>query len=182
MRRETKILLLGSNLWYFGDGLLGPLFAVFAGKVGGDVLDISWAWAVYLVISGFAIIAVGRISDRISKEIMMLFGYALNAILTFAYVFVTTPQQLFLLQAAFGLAVALATPTWDALYDQYSKSGKRGATWGIADGTPKITIGVAAFVGGFIVTEFSFNTLFILMGCVQLLATYVQLRVLYKAR
>ena len=45
MSRTTKWLLVASSLWYFGEGLFGPLFAVFSEKVGGDLLDITWAWA-----------------------------------------------------------------------------------------------------------------------------------------
>lgn len=181
MRRETKILLYASNLWYFSDGLIGPLFAVFAEKVGGDILDISWAWAIYLIISGLAIIVVGNISDKVSKEALMIVGYALNAFLTFAYIFVSEPHQLFALQAAFGISVALATPTWDALYDKYSgKGNKDGFIWGIADGTPNIVLGFAAIVGGFIVSQYSFTALFLIMGFVQVLATIVQARVFYK--
>ena len=36
--RTARILLLGANIWYFGEGMMGPLFAVFAEKVGGDIL------------------------------------------------------------------------------------------------------------------------------------------------
>lgn len=181
MRRETKILLYASNLWYFSDGLIGPLFAVFAQKIGGDILDISWAWAVYLIVSGLAIIIVGKISDKISKEAIMVLGYALNAFLTFAYIFISTPYQLFALQAAFGISVALATPTWDALYDKYSGKGNRdGFVWGIADGTPNIVLGLAAIAGGFIVARYSFTVLFLVMGVVQVFATIIQAKVLYK--
>lgn len=35
--RTARILLLGANIWYFGEGMMGPLFAVFAEKVGGDI-------------------------------------------------------------------------------------------------------------------------------------------------
>ena len=45
LTRSLKILLIGANIWYFGEGMMGPLFAVFAEKIGGDILDITWAWA-----------------------------------------------------------------------------------------------------------------------------------------
>ena len=48
----TRILLISSSLWYFGEGLFGPLFAVFAEKIGGDLLDITSAWALYLISTG----------------------------------------------------------------------------------------------------------------------------------
>ena len=61
LNRISLILLLGANLWYFGEGMLGPLFAVFSEKVGGDILDITWAWAAYLVVTGVCYIVVGKL-------------------------------------------------------------------------------------------------------------------------
>ena len=29
----------GANIWYFGEGMMGPLFAVFTDRVGGDTLS-----------------------------------------------------------------------------------------------------------------------------------------------
>lgn len=78
----TKILLLGANIWYFAEGMLGPLFAVFAQKIGGDILDITWAWATYLIITGILYILFGKLfNGREGKEKIMVFGYLLNAFL-----------------------------------------------------------------------------------------------------
>ena len=41
LNKTTKILLIASSLWYFGEGLFGPLFAIYAEKIGGDILDIT---------------------------------------------------------------------------------------------------------------------------------------------
>lgn len=119
-KKKEKILLYGSNWWYFGAGMLGPLFAVFAERIGGDILDIAWVWAVYLVVSGTLIVFIGKISDKkISKEKLMIGGFALNTIFTFAYVLVSSQLGLFIVQAGLGVAHALATPTWSALYAKY---------------------------------------------------------------
>ena len=61
MPRRIPLLLLSSSLWYFSEGLLGPLFAVFSEQVGGDLLDITAAWATYLIVSGIAYPVVGRL-------------------------------------------------------------------------------------------------------------------------
>ncbi|OGG19368.1 hypothetical protein A2721_02455 [Candidatus Gottesmanbacteria bacterium RIFCSPHIGHO2_01_FULL_47_48] len=66
-------ILLGINLlWYLGEGLLGPLFTVFAQEVGGSVLDISAAWATYLAVTGVAIILIGKVSDRSGAAVLIL--------------------------------------------------------------------------------------------------------------
>ncbi len=41
LSKKIKVLLYGSNLWYLGEGMLGPLFTLFAQKVGGDILSIT---------------------------------------------------------------------------------------------------------------------------------------------
>ena len=64
LNKKERILLYGSNLWYLGAGMLGPLFAVFTEQIGGDVLDISWAWATYLIIAGVLYIWVGKLTVK----------------------------------------------------------------------------------------------------------------------
>ena len=64
LSKSAKILLLASSLWYFGEGLFGPLFAVFAEKVGGDIMDITWAWSLYLIVTGIAYVAIGKLFNR----------------------------------------------------------------------------------------------------------------------
>jgi MFS family permease len=179
INEKTKNLLNGSNIWYMGEGMLGPLLAVFSERVGGDILDISIAWSIFLVLSGIISIIVGRLSDRFDKRKIMVAGYWLNAIMTFAYVFVSDPIHLFIVQAGLGIASALSTPTWDALIDEYSGKKQNGTVWGLAEGLPNIVTGVAIVVGGFLVTYQSFGVLFVVMGSIQVVAAIVQSRILF---
>ncbi|MBS3143439.1 MFS transporter [Candidatus Woesearchaeota archaeon] len=178
---RIKILLYGGNLWSLGAGMFGPLFAVFAERIGGDILDISWAWATYLIVTGILIILIGKISDkRNNKEKLMMWGYALNAVFTFGYIFVSNPFQLFIVQIGLGIAAALAVPTWEALYSKYEDRKLAGYEWGLASGEGYIITGIAMVIGGFIVNYFSFKALFITMGIVQIIATIYQAKILKK--
>ena len=179
--RNIKILLLGANLWYLGEGMLGPLFAIFAEKVGGDILDITWAWATFLIMTGLMYIIVGRmIRGKESKAKVMVIGYGLNALFTFAYLFVSSPWQLLVVQGGLGIAEALGTPTWDALFAQHTDKEHDGFAWGFAGGQAQIVTGLAIITGGLIVNYFSFNALFITMGSMQVIATVIQARILKK--
>ena len=183
MRRQVSILVLSSNLWNLADGLLGPLFAVFAQRVGGNILDITWAWGAYLIIMGIGIIVVGHVSDRVSKLKLLFTGYILTTACTFSYLLVHSAAGLFIVQAGLGIATALSNPTHYALLAQYSKSAERdGALWGWADGRDKIATGLAIFAGGFIVSAWSFDALFIIMGTISLCATLYLSRLLYRER
>jgi MFS family permease len=181
MNKKERILLYGSNLWYFGEGMFGPLFAIFSQKIGGNILDITWAWATYLIICGILVIIFGKISDhKVSKSKLMVAGYALNAVFTFCYLFVDSQLGLFIVQAGLGAAAALAIPTWEALYAKYEDKRHDGYTWGLAGGQAQIATGLAIILGGLLVNYFSFQVLFVTMGTIQIIATIYQAQILKK--
>jgi MFS family permease len=180
MSEPGRILLWGSNLWLFADGMLGPLFAVFSQKVGGNVLDISWAWAVYIGVTGVFVIIVGSVSDRVSKEKLLVAGYALTAVFTFCYLLVSKPIHLLLVQAGLGLALGLSNPTWFALYDLHTHPEHKGFFWGLEDGMGKMITALSILIGGVIVRYGSFRMLFIIMGTIQALAALYQAQLLKK--
>lgn len=172
MNSKIKALLYSSNIWYLGEGMFGPLLAVFTQRVGGNILDITWAWSIYLVVTGLVTIAIGRwIATTRNTEQVMLFGYILNTIFTFGYLLVQSPLMLFIIQAGLGVASACATPTWNALYSRNEDKDIDVLEWGLADGEANIIVGIAIVTGGFIISYTSFNTLFIIMGCIQIVST-----------
>jgi MFS family permease len=114
---------------------------------------------------------------------LLVAGYALNALCTFGYLFVHTTADLFLVQAGLGVALALSSPTWSALYARYSPGEKKaGYTWGLVAGEQRLILAIAILLGGYIVNHYSFNALFLTMGTVQVIATLYQARILRNAR
>jgi MFS family permease len=181
MNNKIKALLYSSNIWYFAEGMFGPLLAVYTEHIGGDIFDISWAWASYLIVTGIAMIVVGRLvsSEKVAER-TMIFGYALNAVFVFGYLLVQNPVHLFIVQAGLGIATALATPTWNTLYSKHTDKGKATQEWGLADGEASIITGVAILLGGVVVGYFSFRVLFVAMGIIQVLSTLYLIRFYYK--
>lgn len=180
LTKTTKILLLGANIWYFGEGMMGPLFAVFAEKVGGDILDITWAWATYLVVTGLLYILVGRLLNKKEyKTKVMVAGYLLNAVFTFGYLLVQNPFQLFLVQAGLGISEAIGTPAWNALYANNLNDEMDAYAWGLSTGQSQIVTGIAFGIGGLITHFVSFEALFITMGIIQVIAAFVTAQLLF---
>ncbi len=177
MKRSVRMLLFASSLWYFGEGLFGPLFAVFSEKVGGDLLDITWAWSLYLIVTGVFYVLIGKLFNRsIWKPKLIVIGYALNTIFTFCYLFVSDTTSLLLTQAGLGLAEAISTPAWDSTFSSELEDTNDTFVWGIAHGQSFFVSGIAVAIGGLIANYFSFEALFIFMGCIQLIATIIQAR------
>lgn len=175
--------MIGAGIWYLGEGLFGPLLAVFSENIGGTILDLSWAWASYLIFYGLLSILFGRISDTtFDKRKLMVFGYALNAFFTFGYLFVSNSTTLLLVQAGLGIAAAMATPTWNALFDESSDDTVGGTTWGLYEGMESIITGVTVVLGALVIHYYSFQALFIAMGIIQVAATIYQARILYAKK
>lgn len=180
LHNTTKILLLGANIWYFGEGMLGPLFAIFTEKVGGDILDITWAWSTYLVCTGIFYIVIGKLVNRKAyKTQILVLGYSLNALFTFGYLFVSNPLQLFFVQVGLGIAEALGSPIWDSLYAKSISEEHDTYAWGLSTGQSQIVTGVAFAIGGALTEIFSFNVLFIVMGIIQIIAAITTSRLLF---
>jgi uncharacterized membrane protein len=73
---KSKILLYSGDLWFLGEGMFGPLFAIYSQKIGGTIIDITRSWAIYLIIMGIFVMYVGKMSDRkYKKEYLLLAGY-----------------------------------------------------------------------------------------------------------
>lgn len=180
LNKKVRALLFADVTWFFGEGMLGPLFAVFTQRIGGNILNITSAWATYLIVTGLLIILIGKVSDKINKKKLVFWGYVLNAILTFCYLLVSNPIQLLILQAGLGVAAAMATPTWDALYSECENKKKDGYTWGLADGASQLFTGLAIVIGGFIVIYLSFPILFIIMGIIQIISVILLYPILKK--
>lgn len=179
LSNTTKTLLWGANIWYFGEGMLGPLYAIFSERVGGDILDLTWAWSAYLVCTGFCYIVVGKLFNKRGFKVqMMVAGYTLNALLTFGYLFVSNPLQLFFIQVGLGIAEAIGTPLWDSLYAASLQREHETYAWGLSSGQSQIVSGLAFALGGVLVYYFSFELLFIIMGSVQLVAALVTAQLL----
>ena len=179
--KAHKILLIASSLWFFGEGLFTPLFAVFSEKIGGDILDLTWALSLYLVLTGILYILFGKLlRNSKHKEVALIIGYLLNTIFTFCYILIENSTQLLFLQVGLAIAEALSTPIWDSLFAKHLEKSDDSLFWGIAGGHSQLISGIAIAVGGLVIYYFSFNLLFIIMGCLQLTATIVQTALLFN--
>ncbi len=182
MRREYKILLLAGLIANLGGNLIGPFYAVFVEQIGGSILDIGYTTAVFSLAAGVLMIVIGKISDSLNKELITVIGYLLYALGSLGYLVIQNPWQLFLLQILFALAVACLSAPLNALYAQYIQKDNAGLQWGLDNGGTMIVVGFAVFIGTFIVNQWGFTTLFLLMFSIQVVAAFVQAKLFFESR
>lgn len=181
MNPVIKILLTTSIFSNLAGGLFGPIYALFVKEIGGDILNAGAAWAIYLIFTGlFTIIFSNSLAARFSKENLIFTGYFLHAVGTFGFLLVDDPIMLFIVQAYQGLTIALLNPAWDAVFSLALDKKKELKEWSLWEGTVPIVRGIAALLGSYIAFQFSFKTLFFIMGLLALTASAVSFRLKLK--
>jgi MFS family permease len=176
LTRRRRLLLGVSFLTTFAESMLVPMYAAFTERVGGSILDAGIAFATFSMATGIFVILIGtRPCFQRHVKAFLVLGFFGAACCDIAYVLVQNRWQLFAAQAVAGLATGLIEPAWDSMFteDIRDSSAKHWSFW--AGGSHLIT-GVAALVGGVVVAYFSFNTLFLTMGLIDLVATVLAWR------
>ena len=100
----------------------------------------------------------------------------------FLYIFISRPWQLFVLQIVFAFGTACLSAPLTALFARYITKSKEGLQWGLEGGGSYIVVGIAVFIGTFIVHQWGFKILFLTMFAVQIMAVLTQTKLYFATR
>lgn len=103
----------------------------------------------------------------------MIAGYFIVALGYVGYIFVSTQLGLFLIQIILGLGTAINKPAYVACYSKHLEKKKFVSQWGLWEAKEYIIGAIAALLGGFLVSRFSFELLFVLMAVLSFLSGVV---------
>lgn len=171
MKWQLKTLLFSTGLYLFAGGLFGPIYAIFVEDIGGDLLTAGGAYSVFAIAAGVIIFLTGKLEDKIKRqELLVIAGYAIGCMGYLGYLFVKTPFDLFIVQAIFGIGVAIGAPAYDGTYSKYLEKGRFASQWGAWESLNWIVAGISAIVGALIASSFGFRTLFSIMFVLSLCA------------
>lgn len=145
--------------------MLGPIYALFVEKIGGDLMDASMAGGIFAFAAGITTLVSGKYSDKVKEnELIVVAGYAIMGVGFLLYTFVDSIFFLFAVQIVIGLGEAIYSPAFDAVYSKHLDGHKSGRQWGAWESMNYFTAAVGAVVGGSIVTVFGFQALFVFMA------------------
>lgn len=158
-----KTLLLADGLFIFAGGLVGPIWAVFVKEVGGDILEASTSYALFMLTAAGVTYFLGKLEDHERRKFrFVVLGYLIGTIAYIGYLFVDNAIKLFMIQILLGCAAAIKDPAYDGLLSKFSKKHTTLA-WGEWEAMDYVATGIAAIVGGVIAQYIGFNFLIICM-------------------
>lgn len=162
LNKALRILLFTNTLILTAGAMLGPIYALFVEKIGGDLMDASIASGVFGLIAGLTTLISGKYSDRIKQnELIIVLGYFIMGTGFLLYFWINSVIFLFIAQAIIGLGQAIYSPAFDAVYSKHLSEYKSGMQWGAWEFMNYFTTAFGAILGGLIVTFFNFQILFI---------------------
>lgn len=148
--------------------MLGPIFALFIEDfiIGGNEAVAGIAAGIYLFSRSFLQVPIAYMVDKIRGEkddFWMLFIFSILTSLTpIAYLFITTPGQLYVIQFILGLFTAFTFPAYMAIFSHHIDKNKEGTEWGIYYALTDTASAFLAVIGGYLASYEGFGRLIIL--------------------
>ena len=166
-----------------GFSVFGPVFAIFVTQqiTGGSLEVIGFAAAIFQIFKSGLQIPIARYLDKNHGEYddfySMIFGTALVVLVPFAYIFASTANHIYVIQAIYGIGAAFTIPPWYAIFSRHLDKMQENVEWSM----DSIAIGIgaagAAAVGGILAQKFGFQFVFIAGGILAVFGGIQQLRI-----
>lgn len=177
----VKFLVVADTIFYAGMGLLGPIFALFIVEFidGGTAAVAGIAAAVFLITKSLFQIPIATVIDRICGErddfTVLFIGIIITSLIPLAYLFITTPMQLYLVQFILGIATASMFPSFMAIFTRHTKPGTEGLSWGVYYTFIDLSSAAAAAIGGFLAYTIGFEAVIFIVATLGIIASLLYL-------
>lgn len=179
LNRIIKFLIYSDLVFYTGWGLISPIFAIFIinNILGGTAFVVGLAAAANLIARSLLRVPFGILADKSRKKAyyFMLIGLFISALIPIGYIFSTYPYQIYICQIILGITLAMSTAGWTGIFEKSLDKGKESTEWGLDAVAVGLGPGIAALIGGAIVTFFSFNIIFLIVTIFGLAGVFLLL-------
>ncbi|MBI2410076.1 MFS transporter [Candidatus Kaiserbacteria bacterium] len=167
INRIVKYFILSDLFFLGGWGFVDPIFSIFIVEniEGATLVTVGAVAAVYLGTKSLAQIPIAFLLDRLDGEkddfYILVISLMMSGVVLFAFTAVQTIPMLFLVVFLKGLAFALYTPSWSAIFSRHLDYKRYAFDWTLDSTTIGLAAGLASFVGGAIASAFGFEMVFI---------------------
>jgi len=179
LNKIIKLLILSDLSLLFGWGLVSPILAIFITDniQGGDVKVAGIAVGIYWLFKSVLQVPISSYLDKNHGEkddyYFLIAGTLLVSLTPFGFIFSTLPWHIYLLQIIHAIGAALALPAWCGIFTRHIAKGTEAQSWALDSSALGIGAGAAGIIGGLVAETFGFNPLFIAVGILGFVATFL---------
>ena len=174
MRSKPMILaalLLASFLVNLDTTLVNVALPDLTRELHATTTQLQWVVDAYNLVFAALILTFGSLSDRFGRKGMLLAGLAVVGTASLAGAFTTSPAQLIAARAVMGLGAAMTFPaTLSLLTNVFTERRERAAAIGLWGAIAGVAIAMGPIVGGWLLQDFSWGSIFVAMAPVAALA------------
>ncbi|MDD5146531.1 MAG: MFS transporter [Candidatus Pacebacteria bacterium] len=167
LNRSLRVLIVSNTMMVFVLGMFAPFYAIFVQRLGGSLAFAGFLWAVFCIVTGVLTLLFCRWGLRVKEqELLVALGYLLRSLVFLSYAFMESIPQLIFTQVLWGIAAAIGTPAFDAIYASHTERDHSIVQWGQWEGVASIATGVAALMAGFLIESLGFQIVFLVMAAI----------------
>ncbi len=168
-RRNLSVLFVAGLLFWASLASLLPTLPLYVEDVGGTAQQIGVVMAAFAVGMLLFRPSLGKLSDRRSRKLVVVIGYAVVTIAPLGYLFAKSIPLLVLIRIFHGISIAAYTTGSTALVVDLSPVEKRGEVIGYMSLTNPIGVAIGPAIGGFLQQEVGYTPLFVFSFAMGLL-------------
>src|SRR5947199_7063766 len=133
--------------------------------------QLQWVVDAYNLVFAALLLAAGSLSDRLGRKGMLCSGLAVFGIASLAGGFMDTPGQLIAARCVMGLGAAMVFPaTLSLISNIFTERAERARAIGLWGATAGMAIALGPIVGGWLLEQFSWSSIFYAMAPVAAVA------------
>src|SRR5712671_1385898 len=127
--------------------------------------QLQWVVDAYSLVFASLLLAAGSLSDRLGRKGFLLAGLAVFGLASVAGGLTSTPGQLIVARCAMGLGAAMIFPaTLSLISNVFTERGDRARAIGLWGATIGAAIALGPIVGGWLLEQFSWTSIFFAMA------------------
>ncbi len=143
--------------------LLFPVMPLYAAELGAPVSQVGLIVATYSYVAALLLIPLGMLSDRLGRHKFVVASLIISTLAPLLYPLAASPEQVILVRAIHGLALAAFLPAAIALVIDLTPAAQRGEVIGWYTASFQLGLMAGPVTGGLISSYFGFDAAF--YGC-----------------
>lgn len=182
INRTVKTIVIADFFYNSAFASFAPVFAIFLTHqiVGGSAKVAGFAASIYWVVKSVFQLPIARFLDKTDGERddfwALFLGYFLSSLVPLAYIFVTKPSHLYIVQGFYGFIMAWAVPAWYSIFTRHVDKWRISFEWSLDS---VFSVGLAASVatalGGYIADRYGFTVLFMASSMISIFSSLLLL-------